>query len=116
MWLRPSAVVLASLALPLGAAAFAADFDHFHAPRARRPVVIERPVYPPDIVDEAPSPQIYTRPVVGFYAYPYDYLDHAPRSAYRPGPQPYMYARPPGPVEPYEDRHRYAAPGGYGFD
>jgi hypothetical protein len=111
MWLRSSAVFLASLALPFGSAGFAADFDYSYAPRLRGPVVVERPVYPPDIDDEAPRPRIYTRPVVGFYAYPYDYLEHAPRSAYRPGPQPYMYARPPGPVEPYEYRHRYPAPG-----
>ena len=107
-----TAVVLTSLALPLASAASAADLDYRYEPRVQRPVVIE----PPPEAYYAPPPRIYTRPVVGFYAYPYDYLEHAPRYAYRPGPQPYMYAAPPGPVDPAGYR-RYRDPepayGGY---
>lgn len=101
MHIRLSTVVLACLALPLASAAFAADLDYPYAPRVHRPVVIE----PPPEVYYGPPPRIYSRPVVGFYGYPYDYLEHAPRSAYRPGPHPYMYAEPPGPVDPAEYRH-----------
>lgn len=45
----------------------AADLD---AHRARRVQRIAPP--PPEVVEE-PDVPIYTRPVVGFYAYPYDY-------------------------------------------
>jgi hypothetical protein len=111
MHLRSSAVLLASLVLSAGSAAFAADLDYPYAPRARRPVIVERQAYPPEVY-EAPPPRIYTRPVVGFYGYPYDYLERAPRDAYQPGPHPYMYAQPPGPVAPY-GYARHPSPSGY---
>lgn len=114
MRIRASAVILASLALLCVSTAFAADLDY--APRVHRPIIIAPPPYPPEIY-EGPPPRIYSRPVVGFYAYPYDYLEHAPRNAYRPGPQPYMYAEPPGPVDParYRPYPQPADPGDRGY-
>ncbi|WP_158809032.1 hypothetical protein [Beijerinckia sp. L45] len=111
---RTSAVILACLALP--SAAFAADLDYRYARRPHRPVIVERP---PEVLFAPPPPRIYSRPVVGFYAYPYDYPERLPRTAYGPGPHPFIYAQPPGPVDPAGAR-RYQPPydpaGGYTAD
>ncbi len=72
--LRPLATLLPLAAILAGSAwlapgAGAADFDGRRIPRVRQ----LPPPPPPLEVIESPDVPIYTRPVVGFYAYPYDY-------------------------------------------
>ena len=87
--LIPLAAVLAGLAWFVPAAK-AADLDARRTPRARAPA----PPPPVDIFEE-PDVPILTRPVVGFYAYPYD--TGVPRSR--------VLAGEPATQEPYAIRN-----------
>ena len=86
MRLISTAVALLALAVP----ASAADLDA-RRPRRPPPHVIEAP----PAVPLEPYEQVYTRPVVGFYGYPFDY-GVPPSRVYRGEPasiEPYVLRR-----------------------